>query len=756
MDNYNEMDRPKYFKELINIVIRSDLSFDDKKYVIAYLNDIKNRQRDNDFYDADFLWHAIINLLSFNTNSYGEIAPVLDNMCSIVKKVLPKGMQTPKYEEIKNILLNCGFKVYRSNAFNEELYALFDDPQDYLQIASIIADNPILQANMDAFVLFSITLGKEIDDQKLLKREIITYLHNYANIEDDEDYLNTRVKEIKMRYGVYPGIDEKTLATVYRELEKINGLLLKLEIASKKIDEYLKKADYLAESGIKQLNDCITQGKNDIELYANDSIKKMQTDLSVAKASLLEELSVYLQRLEDTMKENSDQVFNQMLLDAKDKLEQIKGFANSLSVTTAKDLLRIQAQTNESLEQLKNYVSNNPDLKKSIEYAEENRDIMEALLKIGSNSPQTSGEVTSPVIVQPQEIIVPENQDFLVPKFTMTDGILPTFNRSTPYSKRMKAIEDKITELECQGYIIPQALYDALPWYLMGNKIVYLYGPTQSGKTTMADLIVKVVGSELLSGGKITDEYSITSYNDVRGIFDENALFYSLYYGKTIFYDEIDNGNPDNLVVLGTYISDLISKINHPERDVRVQFAKRRFVPVNPNARILTAGNTSGKGKNQQFTARNRMDESFLERIVPIRVIYDSDVEKKIFGKNAAWYEFFNLFREMCSEYAKANGMESVEGNVTTGDAAAIVECISEQSMDIYLLMNSIFVQTKGTDYLSFLCKKMKDRFHIVEMNTNNYNNKPLSDFNTRQIVESFVYTAQNAMEDMKRLRVVR
>ena len=77
-------------------------------------------------------------------------------------------------------------------------------------------------------------------------------------------------------------------------------------------------------------------------------------------------------------------------------------------------------------------------------------------------------------------------------------------------------------------------------------KNILIIGAARSGKTTLAELLAKAVGTELIDGGKITEEHSVTSFNDVRGKFDENQLYYGLYYGKTVLYDEFDNDNPNN------------------------------------------------------------------------------------------------------------------------------------------------------------------------------------------------------------------
>ena len=758
MGLFYETEEEKQYRELIRALRESNLDYESANTLISYVIDVRDGKRLNDFYDFDLLQGVIIELATSSYNTHEEFVEAFNRILNRVRLLLPDGEKTEDYDAIKREIINYYCSIERSNLFSIELYSLFDSRYDFLQIMDIILNDENLVNNFNNIVKFAVELGKEVDDQGLLKREIISYLHLYGSIlSEDEAYLEKRINEARMRYGVYPGINEKTIASISREVEKARGILKKLEVLEKKVDSYVEKVDAKTQLGIQTINDTVNDGKREIETFASDAIKRMQADLEASKRELLEELKKYLTSLEDTMKANSDQVFNQMLIDAKEKLEQIRVVASSLSGTTTRELLRIQQETQTSLDTLKRYVETNPQLKQSLQVAADSEEVMKALLQFSAVQTELNGAKAGIVIPQ-NGVVVPEtvvttDQDFLVPNFTMTEGILLPFDRSVSFAKRMKSIEERIKELESQGYIIPDALREALPWYLMGKKIVYFYGPTQSGKTTIADLLVKVVQTELLDGGKITEEHSITSYNDVRGVFDENALFYALYYGKTIFYDELDNGNPDNLIVLGTFSSKLVNKIDHPEKEVTVQFAKRRFVPINANARIIAAGNTTGKGRNREHSSRSKMDEASLERMVPIFVGYSSEVEQKIFGRNTEWFEFFNFFREICNEWAINSGMDASEGNVSTGDASTIVECIKENSMTAGMIMRGIFIQTKETDYLAFLMKCVKNKYKVDEVSDALYekiNENHLAELSAQDIAKVFVYEASRVLEQGK------
>lgn len=764
----NKTDEEKKYDDIIRIIRSSYLHYEYNLFLENYVSSIRDKRRNNDFYELDFLEEVIVKLISGKYESVNEFKEVFNRLLGKVKFLLPLGENTEGYESIKREIINYHINITKENLFSEELYSLFDNRLDYIQIMDIIMKDEDLTKGFDKIVRFAVELGKEVDDQGLLKREIISYLNQYDSIlSREEEYLESRKNEARMRFGVYPGVSEKNIASISREIQKAKGILEKLEGLEKKANIHAERVDAKTNLGIQTINDTVLAGKKEIEQYSSEAIKKMQSDLEKAKKELLDELNKFLASLESSLKVSSDKILNQMLLDAKERLEQIRTAANSLSNTTTVELLKIQNETQESLNTLKSYVESSPDLKSSLKIATDSKEVMNALLKFTSQQKEVNA-TSAGIILPDKEIAIPEkeiivekpvivnNSDIsFVPNFTMTEGLLHAFDKGISFDKRMERIEERIKLLESQGYIISEVIREALPWYLMGQKIVYFYGPTQSGKTTIADILVKIVETELLDGGKITEDHSVTSFNDVNGKFDENALFYALYYGKTIFYDELDNGNPDSLIVLGTYISKLMNKTSNPEKGVYAQFAKRRFVPVNANARIIAAGNTTGKGRNKQYSSRNKFDESTLERIVPIYVGYDSEVEKKIFNKLTEWYEFFNFFRGQCNAWAKESGLQEAEGNVTTSDATAITETINENIMSIGNLMRGIFVQIKEVEYLSQLIERTKSEYKIPEdiskkqilKQMETINRKPLAKMNAKDIATSFVYEATEAID---------
>ena len=169
-------------------------------------------------------------------------------------------------------------------------------------------------------------------------------------------------------------------------------------------------------------------------------------------------------------------------------------------------------------------------------------------------------------------------------------------------------------------------------------------------------------------------------------------------------------------------------------------------VPINPNFRMISAGNTRGGGENQIFSSRGKIDEAVQERMTPKEFKYDNLVEQKIFGQYKDWYEIFIKFREACDSYAKQNGLDVAPGIGTTRDAAAIVKYINHNSKSIDQIMREKFTQTKERDYLSFLRKKFREFYDLSENLDDFAVPSKLCDADTMILAKSFVKVCNDSL----------
>lgn len=735
----NRTESEKLYNTLIREIRNNRyLTENERATFVDYLVGLKKGTQRNDFIDDEIL----ASVMSYATSKdFEEGATYLKDQAEFIRHMLPFGDKTEDFELIKEELLThyLGENGIETRKFiNEEFCSVFGNKRDYFEVMNIIRSDEKYAEYFDEIVEFSIRVGKEIKDAGQLKREILSFIHDVPyNIEDEDKYLEDRIRIIRMQYGIYSELTEERLSQVSRAAEKGQYILTKLENINKKLEDFNKSMDQKSAEARKELADTLNNTKLEIKM----------------------ELDEYLDQLEEDMKTNSYAVFDDVRASAEEKIREIRIATNALGSNISKELIRFRREAEKHLgtrKVVEGQTSQDDQIdipEGQLPYPNGDDDIINRIFTITSPTPiQTVGKGAvsgegQGTLITPPAIIVDSDDEFLVPDYEMTEGFLPAFDPSIKFIKRLNIVEENIKKMEQQGYLIPDTIYEAIPWYIQGNKVIYFYGPAQSGKTTLVELLAKAVGTELIDGGKITEEHSVTSFNDVRGKFDENQLYYGLYYGKTVLYDEFDNDNPNNIVLLGTYMSKLSSKIKHPEKDIRATFAKRRSVPINPNARLATTGNTNGKGRNNKYTERKRFDESTHQRIVPIYVGYNEPLEARIFNGKPEWLDFFKTFRASVVSYFAGIHEQEIEGNLTTNDASTIVDIVNENSMDVSSMMRGLFVQIKDDDYLGRLIDDIKTKYKIQdeeETNIEELNNHPLIELNRQQIARAFIYEAKN------------
>ena len=251
-----------------------------------------------------------------------------------------------------------------------------------------------------------------------------------------------------------------------------------------------------------------------------------------------------------------------------------------------------------------------------------------------------------------------------------------------------------------------------------------------------------------LKAGKITEPHSILGYNDPQGRYQITPTFMSVLYGYLLSLDEMDNGNPDTQVVLNDIYSELLNKMEDPSEICEVMFGTDVPVDVNPNFRMISAGNTSGEGENSVFSSRGKMDESIQERMTPIYIDYDDRVEEKILSAYPAWYKFFIDFRHACMDFAENNGLESAQGITTTRDAAAIKKYIEHNSKSIDQIIAEKFVQIKDSEYRKALGKAIASMYGIDYSDCKNPNFKgQLRKADEKVLAKKFIYYCKNGVK---------
>lgn len=704
---YDETEEEKKYRLLIRAIRTnsSNITEEDRNYLINYVTKIKDGRIVNDFFDFDFLNEVILNYINNEYGEYVNAEEFIKKIVSTLNLYLPEGKDTDNYKAIRTYLSKNKF------AFNIDVKvrSLFNDLYTYLMIDGIISSDELYLRNKKDIYDYALKVSPYCINEVVLKNEILSFINDLNDeLGDIEEYKSARLIEAKKRCGVYP-VDEKTLAMISKQAEKAENLIDELNNMQWRLDEYKSAIRHETELGKKSIDEKVELKINSISM-----------DIERAKKEVLDELDSFLESSEISLKRSTDEIFNSILAEAQNKIRSLKVTIQSLSSTTTGELLRIKESANETFDKLQEYISSEPLLRELVKSSVEDEKIRQAILSI-----QQSASSETPVMND--RIIVPANNSIVIPsQEKISYKVIDAFDENIPFDERFAKIME-LKEKKKQAGTIYHSMIDEIIKCIMEGDWVYIYGPTGCGKSHIIKQASELLLMDFVENGKITDKYSIMAYNDPHGRFRATPAFISLVYGKLLILDEFDNGNTDTQVVLNELYSGLLDTLERPDRDRFVTFAEDMKVKVNPNFRMVSAGNTNGEGENELFCARGRIDESVLERMTPKLFVYDSEVEKKIFGRYSAWYNLFIKFRSICDSYAKREGLCYAPGMITTRDASAIVKYINHNSKSVDQIMREKFTQTKNDDYLGFIANELNNIYSFGKESVNTDNVK-LSD----------------------------
>ena len=150
-----------------------------------------------------------------------------------------------------------------------------------------------------------------------------------------------------------------------------------------------------------------------------------------------------------------------------------------------------------------------------------------------------------------------------------------------------------------------------------------LVGPTQSGKSTLAESVSKILEIEYGGAAPLTGGASPSWLlgRDTRNGFLPAAFIQAYTEGKVFLLDEMDAADSNMLIVLNNAITN--HHFDHP-------FLGR--LEKHENFVLIAAANTWGPGATRDYAGRSKLDGATLERFRLGRVMldYDRDLERKI------------------------------------------------------------------------------------------------------------------------------
>ncbi len=696
------------FRGMLRAIRNSQvLDYDGKEYLLNYVNGIKNGTRENEFFDFDILNAFILKFANGNISCADEtqtqasvIEDKLKKIINNIKIQLPLGVKTEDYESIKASIINT------NGEFNKKLFLLLENKYDYTQILNLINEK-YNSYEKEVISNYAVNVCPYCVNQKQLKAEIISFINGLDNLAGSvNEYSEKRLAEAKKRVGIYP-LDEASIANISLTASRAQSLIKKLENMETRVNTFEERIKRETDTGIKT-----------IDKHIKDSSSELQIIVNAERDRIVKVLDEYLKDLETALKKNSDIIFNQILENAQNELKTIKLYAESLSTTTTADLIKIKSSTEESINAMKEYIQDEPMIKNLVESYTSSNEFKTAMLQMSQNKPKViavdSVESPSKVILNPiSNSSLEPLPAVVIPVDSIDRTILPSYDTKIPFKERYEKVLKRLEEREKNGEVFHKSIKEIITNIMVGDW-VHLYGPSGTGKSTLIEQAIDLIGSEIVDNGKILDSYSILAYNDPHGRFRPTPTFDAVLKGKALLFEEMDSGDPDTEVVLGSIYSKMKKLYKNPDQILYTTFGERISTPIHPNFRMLATSNTNGGGANSVYSARSKMDEAILQRLIPTEVDYDKNIEKKIFNGYTAWNKVFEHFRDACNRYAKTElHLESTPGVITTRDASDIVDYINQKCKGVDQIIREKFIQTKNRNYLESIYSYLENIYHL-------------------------------------------
>lgn len=514
------------------------------------------------------------------------------------------------------------------------------------------------------------------------------------------------------------GSDKDITKLVEKKLNddrKSNGIYNVDEFTLEELDRKLSEFESLA-TDLQNLVDLTEQQINEIKQETKDSKDTIvSTRIQTLKALKLEAGKVinnfrkaYMELLnkeKENLVSQKDMLMADMQVEFDKKKLELESLTADLGQRIAIELGRIRQQSSYSIDQMKDFISNNEEVRKMFDVAKQDQAFLSRLAKMDNIPIPELGVSTMPgaartvpvagAIAMPS-IIVPK------PEREVVEKINYYFDTNIPFKDRFKELMDKKKEDIKNTGAIYHEKFDDLLTIILNNDVPYMFGPSGCGKTYMIEKqLAKLLGLNVVTNGFIMYETDILGFNNANGVYVPSNFYRCYKYGDIIFLDELDNSSPSSTIVLNSFIGN--------DEDSYYTFPNGDRVKRHSNFRILAAGNTRGNGRTESHNTRKKIDEAVMQRLTPVEIDYDNRIEEKILVDYPGWYNFAINFRNAIKEI-KIGGSDgpNYNGTLTTRDIEAIRRYKTDDSFSDEKIIEYEVIENKDVDYLNQIIEEME------------------------------------------------
>ena len=167
---------------------------------------------------------------------------------------------------------------------------------------------------------------------------------------------------------------------------------------------------------------------------------------------------------------------------------------------------------------------------------------------------------------------------------------------------------------------VQHSLFPDLMYHLQRRENVYLYGPSQSGKSTAAHNVARALDLPFyyLSLNPQTPDSRIVGFIDAGGNYRETVFYAAYARGGVVCLDEVDNASSSLLTTLNSALANGVASF------------PCGMVEKHPDCIVVATGNTPGRGGTSQYPERRPLDGAFRERFSFMAWPYDEALEEAL------------------------------------------------------------------------------------------------------------------------------
>ena len=177
----------------------------------------------------------------------------------------------------------------------------------------------------------------------------------------------------------------------------------------------------------------------------------------------------------------------------------------------------------------------------------------------------------------------------------------------------------EVTE-ETEDGVVRHKEFDTIVSLLkLGNMPVYLHGPAGSGKNVLAKQVADALGLKFYYANCVLTKFDLVGYGDANGNYIATPFFKAFTEGGLFMLDEFDASAEEAAITLDAALANRY-----------FDFPVIGNVEAHPDFQIIAAGNTCGRGADEEYTGRSCLDAATLDRFAMVHINYDERVERKI------------------------------------------------------------------------------------------------------------------------------